>query len=190
MLRQVDVQMLSAEKSLFHLYVWAVFIFFMKWFWCFLLFCILRHRVRGNLALPESCSVSIFLYRIYCKLGWHLRAWFIYFLNKLLWLCNGLRLVLCVSAGNEQPSVHLGECGHTRASLSKCQVYSSGGSLLPTCLQHQLQGEYTSSDWCCCIQDKLYLSIWTVTLTFLSLKEENDYCIKLPCLSFNLSRFV
>lgn len=46
-----------------------------------------------------------------------------------------------VSAGDEQPAIHPGERGHARAALSKCQVHSSGGPLLPTRLQHQLQGE-------------------------------------------------
>lgn len=70
-------------------------------------------------------------------------------------LCTGwchvtdvfLDLVLWVSAGDEQPAVHPGECGHTRSALSECEVYPSGGTLLPSCLQHQLQGMRFSSDW-------------------------------------------
>lgn len=52
------------------------------------------------------------------------------------------------SAGDEQPAVHPGERGYTRAAVSKCEVYPSGSSLLPARLQHQLQGECFSRDYC------------------------------------------
>lgn len=94
--------------------------------------------------------------------------------------------LLCVSDGDEQSAVHPWKRGHSRAALSKCQMYSSGGTLLPTCLQHQLQGEYCSMaetnrctvfrsqhlwsfqplSWCLLLSHRtLWTSWWVGTLT-------------------------
>lgn len=54
-------------------------------------------------------------------------------------------MFLFVLAGDEQSAVYSGECWHTGTAMSKCEVYSSGGTLLPTCLQHQLQGKCWTS---------------------------------------------
>lgn len=58
-------------------------------------------------------------------------------------LCECLRCSMfhSVAVGDEQPAVHPGECGHSRAALPECDLYSAGSTVLPAHLQHQFQSK-------------------------------------------------